>query len=59
MPFITIENAGTLTKEQKEELIEKVTKAIVEVTGKPKHYIYIRIDEVPRENFAIDGKLLN
>lgn len=58
MPYITIENAGNLTREQKERLIQKVTEAITEVTGKPKQYIYIRIDEVPRENFAINGKLL-
>jgi 4-oxalocrotonate tautomerase len=58
MPYITIENAGNLSREQKEKLIQKITEAITEVTGKPKQYIYIRIDEVPRENFAINGKLL-
>jgi 4-oxalocrotonate tautomerase len=58
MPYITIENAGQLTKEQKEQIIKKVTDAIMEVTGKPKQYIFIRIDEVPKENFAINGKLL-
>ncbi len=58
MPIITIENVGELTKEQKEQLVEKVTKLVVDVTGKPSQYVYVRIDEIPRENFAMDGKLL-
>ena len=58
MPIVTIENVGELTKEQKEQLAEKVTKLVVEVTGKPSKYVYVRIDEIPRENFAMDGKLL-
>ncbi len=58
MPIITMENAGNLTVEQKKELIKRFTKAVVEVTGKPASYVYVRIDEVPRNNFGIGGKSL-
>lgn len=58
MPFVHIANAGSLTIEQRRALTEKVTEAIHEVTGKPHSSVYLRIDEVPRENFAVGGKLL-
>lgn len=58
MPFVHIANAGALTVDQRRALSEKVTEAIHEVTGKPHSSVYLRIDEVPRENFAVGGKLL-
>lgn len=58
MPVITIENAGKLSSDQKKELIKKVTEVISEVTGKPMQAVYVRIDEVPRENFGVGGKPL-
>ena len=58
MPIVTLENAGTLTVEQKKELIEKLTETVVEITGKPAQYVYVRIDEVPRENFGVGGEPL-
>ena len=58
MPIITLENAGTLSEEQKKELIKRFTNAVVEITGKPANYVYVRIDEVPRTNFGIGGKSL-
>lgn len=53
-----MENAGKLSKEQKRELIDKLTRAVVDVTGKPKTAVYVRIDEVPRENFGVGGESL-
>ena len=58
MPIVTLENAGTLTVEQKTQLIKKLTDVVVEVTNKPAAAVYIRIDEVPRENFGVGGKQL-
>ncbi|MCK4653163.1 MAG: 4-oxalocrotonate tautomerase family protein [Candidatus Cloacimonetes bacterium] len=58
MPIVTLENAGTLTAEQKIELIRKLTDVVVEVTNKPESAVYVRIDEVPRENFGVGGKSL-
>jgi 4-oxalocrotonate tautomerase len=58
MPVIRFENAGDLTKEQKNELIEKMTEVVVAVTGKPAQYVYVKIEEVEREDFGIGGKPL-
>jgi 4-oxalocrotonate tautomerase len=58
MPFVHIANAGPLTIDQRRELAEQVTEAIHKVTGKPHGSVYLRIDEVPRVNFAVGGQLL-
>ncbi|MCK5050676.1 MAG: 4-oxalocrotonate tautomerase family protein [Candidatus Cloacimonetes bacterium] len=58
MPIVTLENAGILTNEQKVLLIKKLTDVVVEVTNKPATAVYVRLDEVPRENFGVGGKSL-
>lgn len=58
MPIVTLENAGTLTVEQKTQLIKKLTDVVVEITNKPASAVYVRIDEVPRENFGVGGRSL-
>ncbi len=58
MPIVTMENAGSLTDDQKTQLIKKLTNAVVEVTGKPASAVYVRLDEVKRENFGVGGKQL-
>jgi len=55
MPIVTLENAGKLAADQKIALIEKLTEVVVNVTGKPAAAVYVRIDEVPRENFGVGG----
>ncbi|MBN2017848.1 MAG: 4-oxalocrotonate tautomerase family protein [Candidatus Cloacimonetes bacterium] len=59
MPIITLENADELSKEKKQLLIKRLTEVVSEITGKNEKYIYVRIDEVPRENFGIGGKSLS
>ena len=58
MPIVTLENAGELESQQKEDLIKKLTDVVVEVTGKPAQYVYVKIQEIKRENFGIGGKPL-
>lgn len=58
MPVITVTNAGTLEKETKAELIRRLTDTVSEVTGKDPKYVYVKIEEVPRENFGVGGKQL-
>ena len=58
MPIITMHNAGNLTKEQKTELIKQLTVVAAKITGKSENAFYIRIHEVPRENFGVGGKPL-
>ena len=45
MPYVNIRVAGVLTRER--------------VAHKPKSYTYIAFDELPDENWAIAGKLLD
>lgn len=55
MPFIAFE-AGQLTEEVKEKLIEKLTEVSVEITGIPKELFLVSIRELPDENIAVGGK---
>lgn len=58
MPFIDISNAGPLDDDQRRALAREITEVIHKVTGKPHASVYMRIDEVPRLNFAVGGQLL-
>lgn len=59
MPYVNIKVAGKLTKQQKQKLVEGITKLLEEVANKPPQSTYIVIDEVERENWAKGGKLLS
>lgn len=58
MPYVSIRVAGTLTKEQKENICRGVTDTIAKEAGKPPESILIFIDEVAHENVAKAGRLL-
>lgn len=58
MPIVRVENVGKLSKEQKKEIISEMTDVIVKVTGKPAQYVYVKIDEIPAENFGVGGETL-
>ncbi len=58
MPYVNIRVAGTLTKEQKAQISEGVTEVISRVANKPPEAVLLFIDEVPHENVAKAGKLL-
>jgi 4-oxalocrotonate tautomerase len=58
MPYVNIRVAGTLTKEQKQKISKGVTEVISKEANKPPEAILIFIDEVPHENIAKAGKLM-
>jgi len=58
MPYVNIRLAGTLSREQKEEMCAGVTRVIAEVTKKPEDSILIFVDEDQYDNIAKGGKLL-
>ena len=58
MPYVSIRVAGTLTKEQKEKISQGVTDVLSREAGKPPESVLIFIDEVPHENIAKAGKLM-
>ena len=58
MPFTTIKVIeGVFSDEQKAEMIEKVTEAMVEVEGEGmRDLTWVTIEEVKRTDWAIGGK---
>ncbi len=58
MPYISIRVAGSLTKDQKQEIVKQVTQTMKDVAEKPESATYIVFDEVSRENWAKGGQLL-
>lgn len=58
MPYVNIRVAGTLTREQKRQIAEELTDTLERIAKKPKSYTYICFDELPDENWAVEGKLL-
>ena len=61
MPIINVkmthEDAGA-TKEQKEQLAQKLTQAFVDVFGRGEKTCVVTIDEVSTDNYAIGGKTI-
>jgi 4-oxalocrotonate tautomerase len=60
MPLVTIDVIkGVFSQEQKEQMIEKVTAAMVEVEGeKMRPVTWVRITEVEGGDWAIGGQRL-
>lgn len=58
MPLTTIKVIeGVFSKEQKVQLIEKVTEAMIEVEGEDmRHLTWVLIEEVKTGDWAIGGK---
>ena len=59
MPVVTIKIAGTLTRERKQKIAEEITVTLEKHAGKPASYTYIAFEELPEENWAIAGQLLD
>ena len=58
MPYVNVRVAGTLTREQKQQLVAEITDSLKRIAGKPESATYVVIDEVPRGNWAKSGELL-
>jgi 4-oxalocrotonate tautomerase len=58
MPLVTIDVIkDVFTPKQKQELISKVTAAMIEVEGEPMRSVtWVRINEVEQGDWAIGGK---
>ncbi len=59
MPFTTVKVIeGVFSKEQKAQLIEKITEAMIEVYGEDmRDKTWVVIEEVKAEDWAIGGKV--
>jgi len=59
MPYVNIRIAGILSREQKRQIAAEFTNTLERIELKPASYTYIAFDELPDENWAIAGKLLD
>ncbi|MEA3476334.1 MAG: 4-oxalocrotonate tautomerase family protein [Candidatus Cloacimonadota bacterium] len=59
MPYINLKTLGKLTEYQKSEISKQFTETLEKVANKSKNSVYIVIDEVERENWAVGGKLFS
>ncbi|MGE4273176.1 MAG: 2-hydroxymuconate tautomerase [Desulfitobacterium sp.] len=57
MPFVQIDLLEGRTHEQKKQMVEKVTQAIVETTGAKPESVSIIIRDMAKESFASGGIL--
>ncbi len=59
MPYVNIKLAGSVTREQKQQIAKEITETLERVAHKPKSYTYITFEEVAYEDWAIAGQLLD
>ena len=57
--IFSVKVAGELTKEQKQKIVEGITKVLQEVANKPPEATYVVIEEISRDNWGKAGKLLS
>ncbi len=59
MPYVHVKLAGEVTREQKSQIAKEITETLERVAHKPASYTYITFEEVPYEDWAIAGRLLD
>ena len=58
MPYISIES-GSLSDEQKERLITRLTEVSSEIMNVPREFFTVTIKELPDTNFGIGGRTID
>ncbi len=57
MPFIEVKLYEGRTQEQKQQLVDRITEAFVEIAGTPKEHVWIVFRDVPRSQWGMGGEL--
>jgi 4-oxalocrotonate tautomerase len=57
MPVVTIQMYEGRTVDQKRALVEAITRAMVEIAKTRADAVNVIIQDVPRTNWGLDGKL--
>jgi 4-oxalocrotonate tautomerase len=57
MPFIEIKLYQGRSQEQKQKLVDHITEAFVEIAGTPRDQVWIVFRDVPKDQWAMGGKL--
>ncbi len=58
MPFITVDWIEGRTPQQKAQLVEAMTQAVVEIAKVPTAQVWVVFRDVKRSDWAMAGKLL-
>ena len=58
MPYIKFES-GKLPNDVRKSLIQELTKVSVELTGIPKEFFFVSIDEKEDTHISVGGKTVN
>lgn len=58
MPFVNIKMTKGASREQKAQIVREVTDTLVRVLGKNPANTHIVIDEIERENWGHEGRLV-
>lgn len=56
MPVVIVKAVKGASREQKEELIEKITELMRDVLGKNPETTHVLIEEIAEENWGLRGK---
>jgi 4-oxalocrotonate tautomerase len=56
MPIVKVEMWKGRTTEQKEKIIQNITKVMCETTGCSKEHVWVVITDVDKENWGINGE---
>lgn len=59
MPYVNVKVVGKLSKEQKQNLANDISTALLKHAGKRKEDTYVVFDEVSGENWAKGDKLFS
>ncbi|MGA1597639.1 MAG: 4-oxalocrotonate tautomerase [bacterium] len=57
MPIIRVEMFSGRSVEQKQELVEALTREMVRITGCSEGSVHVVLEDVPKENWGIGGQL--
>lgn len=58
MPIVRVEMIEGRTEDQKQRLAEIITDAMVKVAGSKSEDTYVLFEDVPKENWAVGGRLV-
>lgn len=59
MPFITVKMLEGKTKEQKRQLIERMTEGACETLGVEASRVFIFIEDLEKDNYGKNGKMFS
>jgi len=59
MPYVTVKMIEGRTDEQKRALVEKVSAAVSETVNAPIENVVVFIEDMPKNHYAVAGKLFS